>query len=118
MYLVTFNVDGTDGIRRTQVLAGTAADTLFFVDDGNEQNLLSGYFLIVSIAPTPAVLMYACLQRNHLYGLSWAFASTESARLLVLDGDAEVACPNGMTDLDGCPFFYRNRSNGRSRADL
>ena len=62
--------------------------------------------------------MYACLQRNHLYGSSWAFASTKSAGLFVFYRDAKFASPNGVTDLNGSSFFYRNRLNGRSGADL
>ena len=54
MYFVTLNVDGTYGVRRTQVFAGSATDTLLFVDDRNEQNFLSWYFLIVSIFPASA----------------------------------------------------------------
>ena len=115
---MTFNVDGTYGVRRTQVFAGSATDTLLFVDHRNEQNFLSWYFLIVCIPPTPAILVYSCLQRNHLYGSGWAFASTKSARFLVLYRDAKFASPNGVTNLNGSSFFYRNRLNGRSGADL
>lgn len=106
MYFVTLNVDGTYGVRRTQVFAGSATDTLLFVDDRNEQNLLSWYFLIVCIPPTPAVLMHTSLQGHHLYCLSGALTSTKSARLFVLYRDAKFASPNCVADLNGSSFFY------------
>ena len=118
MHFVTFNVDGTDWVRRTQVLAGTATDALLFVDDGNEQDFFSWNLLSVGIFPTPSILMDTSLQRHHLYCLSGALTVTKSTMLLVLDRNAEVACPYGVSYLNGSPFFYGDGLYGRGRADL
>lgn len=118
MYLVSFDVDGADGVRRTQVFAGAATDALLFVDHGNEQDFLSGYLLPVSIFPAPAILMHSCLQGHHLYGLSGALAGAESAGFLVLDGDAKFACPDGVSDLNGSPLLYGDGLYCGCRADF
>lgn len=62
--------------------------------------------------------MHTGLQGDHLYGLSRALTCAESTRLLVLDGDAEVASPDGVSDLYGSALFYGDGLYGRGRADL
>ena len=113
MNFVSFHVDGADGVRGAEVLASAAADAFLFVDDGNEQHLLARNLVVVGIAPTPSVLMNTGLQRYHLYGTGRALAGAESAGLLVLDGDAEVVGPDGMSYLYGGAFFLRDGLYGR-----
>lgn len=62
--------------------------------------------------------MDTSLQGHHLYCLCGTLASAESAGLFVLDGYAELACPDGMTHLNGGTLFYGDRLNGRRGADL
>lgn len=62
--------------------------------------------------------MNASLEGYHLYGLSWTLTCTESARLFVLDGNAEFASPDCVPDLDGSPLFYGDGLYCRSRTNL
>ena len=83
MYFVAFDVDGGEGTGRTEVLAGTTADTLGFVygrDVGSE-------FVIR-------------IQRHHLDGAGGTMAGTVAAFYSVGDGDTVLLDPDGVAKLD------------------
>ena len=62
--------------------------------------------------------MNASLEGHHLYGLGWTLTCTKSARLFVLDGNAEFASPDCVSDLDGSPLFYGDGLYCRGRTNL
>lgn len=118
MEIITLHIDGTVGIGRTEILTCTATDTLLFVDHGDQQHLLAGNLLIVSISPSSTVLMYSCLQRYHLDGLSRTFTGTEATRLSILHGNAVVTNPRSTSYLNGSALLYRHRLDGSCGAHL
>ena len=65
-----------------------------------------------------SIVVYAGLQRHHLYGSCGALPLAESAGLSVPDGYAEVACPDGVPHLDGCALFDGDGLYGRRGAYL
>lgn len=113
MYFVSFYVYCAERTRWAEVFAGTATDALLFVDNGDEKQLLAGYLFAVGIAPAVTVATYARLQGHHLYGTGRALAGAESAWLAVLNGNTQLACPYGVTYLDGCSLFHCDGLDGR-----
>ena len=83
MHFVTFDIDGREGSRRTDVLTGTTTNTGCLVDGRHHRRLL--------------VIL---IKRHHLDSSSWTVTGTVAARHLVGDGHTVFLNPNGMTDLD------------------
>ena len=83
MYFVTFDVDGREGTRRTDVLTGSAANAGSLVDSRNH-----GRFLIILV------------KGHHLDGTSGTVTGTVAALHLIGNGHTILLDPYGMTYLD------------------
>ncbi len=98
MHFVTFHIDGTEWTGWTEVLAGSAADAIGFVDGWDIY--ASGVVLV---------------ERNHFDGSRWTMAFTVSAIHTVRHRNTVLLDPHGMTDLCRTFVFHRDRSDGTSR---
>ena len=107
-----FDIDGAEGTRGTKILAGTTAYTLLLVDHRDEQYPFARNLLIVGIQPTPAVLMNASLQGNHLDSLSRTMAGTVTTGYSIGHRHAVVFNPYGMTYLSGCTLLLGDGLDG------
>ena len=115
---MSLHIDGAEGARWTKILAGTTAYTLLLVHHRNQQYMFAWNLLIVGIQPTPAVLMNASLQGNHLDSLGRTMAGTVATGDTICHRHTVVFNPNGMTHLNGCLLLLGNGLYGSCWADI
>jgi hypothetical protein len=101
MLFVTFDVDGREGTRRTQILAGSTANAAGFVDGRD-----IGRLLVIRIA------------RNHLNGSHRTVACTVATLHTIVDGHTVLLDKHGVTYLCGSLVLSLDGQNGTSGTNL
>ena len=101
MYFVSFDVDGRERTRRTNIFAGSTADTSGIVDGRNHWR-----FLVVLI------------EWNHLDSTRRTMAGTVAALHLVCQYHAVFLDPYSMTYLDRCLLVLVDRLDSSCRTNL
>ena len=98
MHFVTFDIDGAERTRRTEVFASSATDAAFGVDNGYLERTGVGSIL-----------------RNHLDGACRAMAFAIAAGHAVGIHHAVLFNPYGMAHLDGRLFGTVDGADGTGR---
>ena len=101
MHFVTFDIDGREGSRRTDILTGTTTDTGSLIDSGHHRRLL-----------------IILVERHHLDSSCRTVTGTVATRHIVGDGHTVLLDPHGMTDLDRRLLNFVNQFNGSSWTNL
>ena len=101
MYFVSFDNDGREGTRRTDILTGAAADASLFVDGRHH-----GRLLVVLV------------EHHHLDGSRRTVAGTVATLHAVGQRHAILLNPHGVTDMNSTLLGFVERHDGTGRTNL